>query len=115
MIKYDMPKLNVDPKVTFEAIPDGKFDSVMEKLDKSLNRKMLQHNIEENESIQEAINMGIFTTEKKVYENSIENAERFLNNGMHKETDRNELVENVCSTAMLLKGTSRKRVKTIKK
>lgn len=30
---------------------------------------------------------------KKSYENSIENVERFLNSGMHKETDRNKLIE----------------------
>lgn len=47
--------------------------------------------------------------EKKVYENSIENAEKFLSNGMHKETDRNELVENVCSTAVLSSKTSKNK------
>lgn len=84
MIKYDMQQLNIDPNVTFEAIPDKKFDTVMEELDKDLNSKMLQNKIQENESNQEAINIGNFTAGKekvsqKTYkETLIETIEQFL-------------------------------------
>ena len=53
--------------------------------------------------------------EKKVYENNIENAQKFLNNGMHKETDRNELVENVCLASILSTRTLKKETEKVKK
>lgn len=84
MIRYDMEKLNVDSEVTFEAIPDDQFDIVMEELDKKLNSKMLQNKIQENESIQEAINIGNFTaineqvSQKNYKETLIETIEQYL-------------------------------------
>ena len=48
--------------------------------------------------------------EKKVYENNIENAEKFLNNGMHKEIDKNELVDGL--TKLLVKSESLSSVYT---
>ena len=52
MIKYNMPKLEIEKDITFDAIPDEKFDETMEELDKRLSKKMLENKIMENESIE---------------------------------------------------------------
>ncbi|MCR5789605.1 MAG: hypothetical protein K6G83_06925 [Lachnospiraceae bacterium] len=54
MIRYDFPKLNVDPEVTFKAIPDEIFEETMNELDKILARKMRKNEIQENMSMEYA-------------------------------------------------------------
>lgn len=64
MIKYNTPILNVDSNVSFQAIPDKEYNSIMNNLEDKLEIKMIQNQIQENESILSSRELGNFETVK---------------------------------------------------
>ena len=52
MRKYEAPDLGVEEEVTFQSIPDEKFDDVMAVLDDVLCRQMRKNEIQESKSIE---------------------------------------------------------------
>jgi len=64
MIKYNTPNLNVDSNVSFQAIPDKEYDSIMNNLEDKLKIKMIQNQTQENESILTSRELGNFGTVK---------------------------------------------------
>lgn len=64
MIKYNTPNLNVNSNISFEAISDKEYDSIMNNLEDKLKIKMIQNQTQENESILKSRELGNFGTVK---------------------------------------------------
>lgn len=64
MIIQDKMKLDVNSNISFEAISDKEYDSIMNNLEKKLEIKMIQNQAQENESILKSRELGNFGTVK---------------------------------------------------